>query len=304
MSARRLVHLPVLALLCLVAPPSSSASPSASSSSSVVASSSSPRAPHFHGGVGLPAGTLPTRVVSLSPAVTETLFAIGVGDRVVGVTRFCDRPAEAKTRPSVGGYVDASLEAILALRPDLVIAQPSFGQRALLDRLHERGVPVYVVFADTVDESALLMTGLGGLFAREDAAARLVGRQRDALARRPATAAPARVVVVVGTDPLVVAGRGSFADEAVRASGVVSAIADDDPAWPFWSIETLASRRVDVIVAAEGPAQVARLERLCAPLGAHRPRIVAADRPILMRPGPAFADDVATLQRLLQPGPP
>ncbi len=304
MSVLRLPCGAVLALFCIVSPVPLEAAPHPSTPSPSLPSGSTPRAPHFHGGVGVPAGKLPARVVSLSPAVTETLFAIGVGDRVVGVTRFCDRPPEAKTRASVGGYVDASLEAIILQRPDLVVAQPSFGQRALLDRLREQGVPIYVVFADTVDESALLMAGIGELFGRRDVAARLVARQREALASRPVAHASDRVVVVVGTDPLVVAGRGSFADEAVRASGVVSAIADDDPAWPFWSIETLAVRRVDVIVAAEGPAQVARLERLCAPLGNRSPRIVAADRPILMRPGPAFADDVATLQRLLQPGTP
>lgn len=274
-------------------PPSSPASAPSSSSSAGLA-----RAPHFHGGVGLPVGAVPIRVVSLSPAVTETLFVIGVGDRVVGVTRFCDRPAAAKTRTVVGGYVDASLEAILSLRPDLVIAQPSFGQRALLDRLRDQGVPIYVVFADSVEESALLMGGLGVLFNQEAAAGRLIERQRQSLAERPKASA-ARVIVVVGTDPLVVAGRGSFADEAVRASGAVSAIRADDPAWPFWSIETLAAREVDYIVAAEGPQQVARLERLLAPLGARRPRVVAADTAILMRPGPAFADDVATLRRML-----
>lgn len=294
MSALRLAWLALPTLLWLAASPSLRASPPSPSSSL--------RVPHFHGGSG--AGTSPTRVVSLSPAVTETLFAIGVGDRVVGVTRFCDRPAEAKTRTSVGGYVDASLEAILTLRPDLVIAQPSFGQRTLLDRLHAQGVPVFVVFADTVEESAALMTGLGLLFDRAAAAGALVDRQREVLIGGATAPRPTRVVVVVGTDPLVVAGRSSFADEAVRHSGVTSAIRVDDPAWPFWSIETLASRAVDVVVAAEGPQQVTRLERLLLPLGARRPRVVAASTPILMRPGPAFADDVVTLRGLLAAVPP
>jgi iron complex transport system substrate-binding protein len=293
----------LVVLVVLLASSSSSPSMGAPSSPSP-ASSSTSRTPHFHGGVGLAPGALPTRVVSLSPAVTETLFAIGVGDRVVGVTRFCDRPAAAKTRPSVGGYVDASLEAILTLRPDLVVAQPSFGQRALLDRLRDQGVPVFVVFADSVEESTDLMRGLGQLFDRAGAASALAERQRQLLDAEPTPPRATRVVVVVGTDPLVVAGRGSFADEAVRTSGVVSAIHADDPAWPFWSIETLASRAVDVVVAAEGPHQVARLERLLQPLGPRRPRVLAASTPILMRPGPAFADDVITLRGLLASVPP
>jgi iron complex transport system substrate-binding protein len=256
------------------------------------------RRAHFHDGVPLPAGTLPQRVVSLSPAVTETLFALGVSDRVVGVTRYCDRPIEATTRPSVGGYVDASLEAIVALRPDLVVAQPSFGQRALLDRLRGLGIAVYVVFADTLEEADGLILGLGALFGKDVAARALVERQR-AIVSMPIASRPLRVVVVVGTDPLVVAGAGSFANEGVVHSGVVSAIQAGDPAWPLWSLETIASRRIDIVVAAEGPHQVKRLEALLAPLGARRPRVLAAPTAILMRPGPSFASDVVTLRELL-----
>ncbi len=261
------------------------------------------RVPHVYGGVALPAGASPKRVVSLSPAVTETLFALGVGDRVVGVTRFCDRPKEATALPSVGGYIDASLEAILALRPDLVIAQPSFGQRALLDRLRERGVVVYVVFADSLAEADELVTALGEVFGRATAARALLAHQRTLL-DAPVVPRPQRVVVVVGTDPLVVAGAGSFADEGVRRSGVVSAVIAGDPPWPLWSVETFASRRVDVVIAAEGPHQIARLERLLAPLGRLRPRVVAAAGPILMRPGPSFAADVVTLRRVLSEAAP
>lgn len=260
--------------------------------------SAAPRRAHFHDGVALPVGAHPQRVVSLSPAVTETLFALGVGDRVVGVTRFCDRPVEATMRPSVGGYVDASLEAIVALRPDLVVAQPSFGQRAVLDRLRDLGIVVYVVFADTVDESDDLIVGLGAIFDAAAAARAIVDRQR-AILSAPVAVRPLRVVVVVGTDPLVVAGAGSFADEGVRHSGFVSAIHDADPPWPLWSIETIAARRVDVVVAAEGPQQIPRLEALLAPLGSRRPRVLAARTAILMRPGPSFASDVVTLRQLL-----
>ena len=288
--------LPGLASTSALATPRDTASTTASTTTS--------RRAHFHGEARPPV-TGPQRIVSLSPAVTETIFVVGAGENVVGVTRYCDRPAEARQRTVVGGYTDASLEGILALTPDLVIAQPSFQQRSLLDRLRDRDVPVLVVFADTVDESADMMQAVGDVVHRHNEAAQLVDRQTRALANgtlnRPATTS--RVVVVVGTDPLVVAGHNSFANTALGAAGVHSAIIASDPPWPQWSLETVAARHVDVIVAAEGEAAVAHLERLLLPLGPRRPRIVSAPRAILMRPGPAFADDLETLRAVLQVPP-
>src|SRR3954467_13518107 len=85
----------------------------------------------------------PLRIVSLSPNTTETLFALGVGDRVVGRSRYCDHPPEAARIPVVGGYVDASLEAILALHPDLVVGARGPAGSALIDRLAGLGIATY-----------------------------------------------------------------------------------------------------------------------------------------------------------------
>ena len=272
-----------------------------------------PRTPHWHkpaAPTSPPTARLEARharrIVSLAPVVTETLFVLGAGERVVGVTRFCDRPAAATSRTVVGGYTDASLEKILELKPDVVIAMPSFQQRALLDRLRERGVDVFVVFTDTLPEEEQMVSALGGLVAAEAKAQQLVERQRLVLAttHKNARGHGQRAVVVVGQDPLVVAGSGTFADVALRATGAVSAVLADDPPWPQWSLESLLSRDVAVVVAAEGPDAAARLRTLFQRLGKRAPRVVAASGPILMRPGPSFADDVVTLEGLLSPAAP
>jgi iron complex transport system substrate-binding protein len=268
-----------------------------------IAPAAAARVPHLHAPTSTSSTTAAhaSRIVSLSPAVTETLFALDVGSRIVGVTRFCDRPAAAQALPKVGGYTDVSLEAVLALRPDLVVAQPGQGQWNLVQRLREHHIEVFVVYTDTVVEAEAAVTALGELLGQtaQAQAQRLVARQQQAL-KPTALARPLRVVVVVGVSPLVVAGGNSFADTAVRAVGAHSAILPTDPAWPTWSLETLLARHVDVIVAADGAAQLPEFKRILAPLGAKAPRVIAADRAILMRPGPSFADDVATLRTLLQ----
>ena len=92
----------------------------------------------------------PSRIVSLLPSATEILFAIGAQDRLAGVTDLCDYPAEARTKPSVGGMIAPSLEALVALKPDLVLATPSGNRQDTRDQLRRLGIPVYVVDATTV----------------------------------------------------------------------------------------------------------------------------------------------------------
>lgn len=236
--------------------------------------------------------------------VTETLFALGAGPRVVGVTRYCDKPAAATTLPKIGGYTDVSLEAVLAHQPDLVIAQYAQGQWPVLDRVRERGIAVFIVFNDTFAESLLAIDGLAVVVELPLASASIIARQRAALAAATNAAHAERVVVVVGMQPLVVAGAWSFADTAVRATGATSVITDSDPAWPVWSLETLLARRVDVVVLADGTTSLAAFQKLIAALGARAPRVIASDHAILMRPGPTFADDVDTLAALLHPPAP
>lgn len=243
----------------------------------------------------------PLRIVSLAPVVTETLFALGAGDRVVGVTRFCDRPAAAQALPKIGGFIDPQLEAILALKPDLVIAQPSRGVRTTLDRLRDRGVPVLVGFGDTLAEVRDLVLKVGDAVDAAAAARRKVAALDAALdkLRRPQTHRSPRVLVLVGARPLVAAGRGTFVDEALELVGARQALTASTPQWPTLSVETVGVLQPDVIVAAGGPADAAALQRTLAGLGARRPPIVSGKGAFLMRPGPSLDDDVALLQQLL-----
>ena len=248
---------------------------------------------------------VPRRVVSLAPTITETLFLLGRGPSVVGVTRYCDRPAEAQALPKVGGYIDPSLEAILALKPDLVVAIPSFAQRGLLDRVRERGIPVLVGFSDTLAEVKDLTRALGEATGAKQRSATLLAELERRLRNvhdASLSLPPVDAVVVVGTEHPMVAGPGTFADEALRLVHARSVVPADGPAWPTWSIETLLAKKPRVIVAAEGPKAAARLRTLVSRRAGTQIEVVSGPGHLLMRPGPSLASDVEVLLRLLGPG--
>lgn len=198
----------------------------------------------------------PRRLVSLAPSVTEILFALGLGDRVAGVTDFCDYPPAAKTKPRVGGYAEPSLEALVALKPDLVVASADSTKPQLVHRLESLGVPVYVVYPRTYREVAQTIRTLGrvtgALRAGEALAASLedtARRTQAAVAGRPRP----RVLLCVMVRPLVVAGPGTFVDDLIRLAGGVNVVPRGPSHYPTWGPEALLAHDPDVIVVTPHP---------------------------------------------------
>lgn len=259
------------------------------------ASADDTRKPHY---LTKPPAEAPVRIVSLAPVTTEILFALGVGDRVVGVTRFCDRPQAATTKPKVGGYIDVSLERVLAQRPDLVVGMPSMGQRALLTQLQAQGVPIYVGFGDALHEVRDLIRGLGDVVGRKRQASQLLD-DLDAGLRAAHThqASRKRVVVLVGSAPIVAAGPNTFIDDVVHQLGHDNALRTGG-SWPVLSLESLLSLRPDVVVVASGAADAEVLQKQVQ----HNKLdidIRVAPSPLLMRPGPTLHVDAAAFARLV-----
>src|SRR2546422_1755818 len=122
----------------------------------------------------------PRRIVSLAPSVTEILFAVGLDAEVVGVTTFCDYPAQAKTRPKIGAAIP-NLEAILGLKPDLVVAGDNV-RPDVLAKLEQLKIPVFVLFAKTLEDVLGHISTIGRMVGHEPEARRLVQGLRDRLA--------------------------------------------------------------------------------------------------------------------------
>ncbi|MDR1374376.1 MAG: cobalamin-binding protein [Treponema sp.] len=245
------------------------------------------------------------RIVSLSPSVTEILFAVGAGDAVAGVTQYCNYPAEAASKPKVGGFSGAtvSIETIAALRPDLVILSADMHGRivSLLDRI---GIVSLAVEPRNFDEVYGLIAGIGRLTGKRAGAEAVLAEMREKLRRAGEQGrgrkAP-RVFWELSANPLITAGGSSFISEAIRLAGGENIFGDLEEHWPEVNVEAVLRRRPDWIISAETGDTRALLRSL-----ARRPgwgslpavragRAAAIDPDSISRYGPRLADAVLIL---------
>jgi iron complex transport system substrate-binding protein len=244
---------------------------------------------------------VPKRVITLAPSLTETVLALGAGDRLVGVTRFDDSPA-VKSLPRVGGYIDPSIEAVLGLAPDLVLAEPSPGNKAAVERLAKLGTPILAVplttEAEILDAMREISAALGiaekGKQLAEQTEARLEAVRRKA-AKRPKV----RTLIVFGWEPLVVGGPNSFAEALLSTAGGVNAASEAKSPYPTYSAEMAMQVDPQVIVDAADVRVPAR-ERILALPGVREARLVVGT-PSLFHPGPRISEAAEELFALLHP---
>jgi len=253
---------------------------------------------------------LPARIISLVPSVTEILFAIGAQDRLVGVTDFCDYPAEARRKPRVGGMLAPSLETMVALKPDLVVATTSGNRHETFDQLARLEVPVFVVNPVTVADVLDLLSRLGRLTDRVDAAGRLVSALRErirAVSARVAGRARPRVLYVLWPDPLIVPARGALVTELIALAGGDSVTADGGQGYPRYSMEAALARNPEVIILAShgsspSPLVRAQWERFGQVPAIAAGRLHTMDGNLMHRYGPRMVDGLEQLARLIHPG--
>lgn len=209
-----------------------------------------------------PAAASAQRVVSLNPSLTRVLIALDAVDRLVGVDDFSARSeAPVAELPRVGGLFDPSLEAVVALAPDLVVVVPSVAQRDFRERLRGLGIEVLELPNITLDEVLGSIVEIGERVDRGDAARARVAEIRRVWKEIAARAGPQRpsAVLVLTRDPLYVAGAGSWLDAMLRAAGVDNAAARYAEPYPRVALEWLIAAAPDVIVdSADDPTPAAK----------------------------------------------
>jgi len=259
------------------------------------------------GGVPTAAPSAVRRVVSLAPSCTEIVYALGAGDRMVGVCAQCDHPEAVRALPRVGGYLSPSAEAVIGARPDVVFAVPSPGNHDAVRAVEAAGIRVVVVNEHSLAELWAGMRAIAAALGLAVDGERLVAKVQDdldAVRRRVAGRPVQRALLVVGHDPLVAAGPGTLQDELLHIAGGENVAASTGTLWPTLALEMVVATAPDVIVdAAMGTDRGERsiFAALTTVPAVRDGRIVPITGGAFYRAGPRVGEAAAELATALDP---
>ena len=252
----------------------------------------------------------PVRVVSLAPSLTETVYALGAEDRLVGDTKYCDYPPDAQKKPKVGGVVDPNLEAIAALHPDLVLVTKDANRLETVRALDSVGIPAYATDPHKVAEIITSTEKLADVLNVPEAGKTVGGEMQqrlEALQSKLNAVRPSRVLFVVWTEPLISVGKGTFVADAIGKAGAVS-IVDATQDWPQISLEEVAHQQPDYLIFAASHTDVGDRDfeslanlpgwRILNAVRAHHYAVISE---AVIRPAPRIVSAIEDLARQLHP---
>jgi len=250
------------------------------------------------------------RIVSLAPSLTETIYALGLQDRLVGDTDYCDYPPDAQKKPKVGGAINPSLEQIVALRPDLVLVTKNLNLLETVHALDNLGISSYGTDTNTVQAIISSTRRLADVLGVPEAGATLgadLERHLADLQQRLNGLPPRRVLFIVWSDPLISVGKGTFIADAMRLAGATS-IVDSAQDWPHMSLEEVVRLQPDFLVFAASHSESGQSDFAVLAerpgwrgLEAVRNRHFAVISDAVNRPAPRIITAIEDLARQLHP---
>lgn len=256
--------------------------------------------------VALPATI--NRVVSLAPNLTEIVFAVGAGHRLVGRTSYCDFPAEAKAVAEVGDTLHPNLERIIALKPQVVLVSTASQLEVFTQQLEGQNIAVFVTDPHDLEGVFRSIERIGEIVGEQDQAKLVVQKLRhrtnaveEAVKQKP----PVRVFYQVSGEPLYTAGRDAFVTDLMRRAGAASVTSDVPGAWPKYSNESALAAKPDAIIlptgGSMGAANANAAEALRNSPAVQSGRVYKINDDHLARPGPRAVDGLEEMARALHP---
>jgi iron complex transport system substrate-binding protein len=248
------------------------------------------------------------RIVSLAPNLTEIVFALGAGDRLVGNTTYCDYPVEAKSVTKVGDTLHPSIERVIALKPQVVLVSTASQLEAFTRQLDNHRIAVYVTNPKNLDEVFRSMKNLGELLDEQKRAESVITElQRRAEKVETATKQlkPLRVFYQLSGEPLYTIGRDAYLTDLVRRAGGVSVTSDVASGFPRYSDEAALAAQPEAIILPTGGSMGSANTTVALSLknspAVRNNRVYKIHGDLLSRPGPRLLDGLEEMARLLHP---
>jgi iron complex transport system substrate-binding protein len=250
----------------------------------------------------------PQRVVSLAPSVTETLFALGFGDRLVGVTTYCDYPPEARRLPKIGGFTNPSLEAIVDKKPDVVIGVNTATDPAKAREMERLGLKVNLISVASVNDILAGIKSVARLMGSSEAGEKLVlkiERQFNQVKKRVAPAPRRSTLLVVGLRPLVAVGGKNYIDELITLAGGDNIAGNAAQPWLNLPDEYVVAKAPQVIIEAgmgsERAASAQHWGDLKSIPAVKEGRVYSYPSDKILRPGPRVGEGLEEIARMVHP---
>ena len=252
----------------------------------------------------------PQRIVSVAPSVTEILFALGLGSRVAGVSVYCQFPPEALKKEKIGGYINPSLEKIVALKPDLVIGIAEGDLKSFVDKLAGLKIPVYIANPQNVWEVMNSIQKIGEATFSSPAAGKVVAGMKEriqGIQSRVRGRPQFRVLHILNFDPLISAGKGTFVDDLIRLAGGRNLAEKAQGRYPRFSMEEVLAQDPEVILLASMKSQDPMTEqrqwweRWKTVSAVKHNRIYVLDSDLIHRPSPRIVDGLEQVARAIHP---
>lgn len=252
----------------------------------------------------------PSRIISLAPSITEILYALGLGRRVVGVTSFSSYPPEAAQKPRVGSYIDLNVEQIISLSPDLVIGTVDGNQPGVVKVLDDAGIRVFILNPRDVRQVIHTVAEIGELCGEKEEGDILVGqlnRRLDRVRQKVASGERPLVFLQINVKPIMTVNKNTFHHDLITLAGGRNMAADEPITYPRISLEEVVRRRPDVILISSmergGGFQRARQEWFKWPSipAVKNGRVHLIDSDLIDRPSPRVIDGLEIMARIIHP---
>lgn len=259
-----------------------------------------------HAGRNVSIENAPSRIVSLAPSITELIFAIGQGERVVGVTRYCNYPPQTSSIAKVGGMLDPDYERILLLKPDIVMISKEGSRRDVVSRLESLGIKTFILGSGSISGILDSIRVLGKITNSEGKSERLINElieRMESIRKQSRGLRRIRVLFLIWERPMIAVGGGTFIDEMIELAGGLNVARNGITRYPRLSREDILRMNPEVIILTEdlnggdiSGGDGSLLKKVDA---VRNGRIYRVNPDYYERPGPRFIEGVEELFRIL-----